>query len=174
MMSMEIRHLITFKTIVDVGGYTRAADFLGYAQSTVTAHIQAIEQEMGQPLFNRLGKKMVLTEVGKHLLPYANEMVDLFEKAKQMPSADHEPSGNLVIGAPESLTVYRLPSVLHEYKQKYPKVKITLKSSTCWQIRDELRHGKMDIAFLRRIHFYIPNTGAAIALFLRIMFNSKG
>jgi len=43
---MEIRHLKTFKTIVELGGYTRAADYLGYAQSTVTGHIQAIEQEM--------------------------------------------------------------------------------------------------------------------------------
>ncbi|MGG3452226.1 LysR family transcriptional regulator [Domibacillus aminovorans] len=61
---MEIRHLITFKAIVDMGGFTRAATYLGYAQSTVTAHIQALEQEMGAPLFDRIGKKVQLTEVG--------------------------------------------------------------------------------------------------------------
>lgn len=91
---------------------------------------------------------MMLTEVGEHLLPYANEMVELFEKAKQIPSNEKEPSGNLVIGATESLTVYRLPSILHEYKKMYPQVKITLKSSTCWELRDELRNGKIDITFL--------------------------
>ncbi|MCX2824814.1 LysR family transcriptional regulator [Bacillus pseudomycoides] len=145
---MEIRHLKTFKTIVELGGYTRAADYLGYAQSTVTGHIQAIEQEMGQPLFNRLGKKMVLTDVGKHLLPYANEMIALSEKAKQIPSVDNEITGKIVIGAPESLTIYRLPSILHEYKKKYPKVKITLKASTCRELRNDLKSGNIDIAFL--------------------------
>lgn len=54
---MEIRHLKTFKTIVDIGGFTRLADYLGYAQSTVTSHVQAIEQELRKPLFYRLGKK---------------------------------------------------------------------------------------------------------------------
>lgn len=145
---MELRHLKTFKTIVDRGGYTRAAEYLGYAQSTVTVHIKDIEEEIGQPLFNRLGKKMVLTETGKHLLPYVNEMLELFEKAKQLPSNAEAPSGNLVIGAPESLTVYRLPLIIREYKEKYPRVKITLKCLTCWQLIDELKQGGIDVALL--------------------------
>ncbi|MBJ8052909.1 LysR family transcriptional regulator [Bacillus cereus] len=145
---MEIRHLKTFKTIVELGGYTRAADYLGYAQSTITGHIQAMEQEMGHPLFNRLGKKMVLTDVGKHLIPYANEMIDLFEKAKQVPSAENEIRGKIIIGAPESLTIYRLPSILHEYKKKFPNVQITLKPSTCLELRNDLRNGHVDLAFL--------------------------
>ncbi|MCY7755356.1 LysR family transcriptional regulator [Bacillus haynesii] len=145
---MEIRHLKTFKTIVDIGGFTRAADYLGYAQSTVTSHVQAIEQELRKPLFYRLGKKMMLTEAGKHLLPYAAEMVELYEKARHIPENDQEPSGNLIIGASESLTVYRLPAILHEFTNKYPQVTVTLKSSTCWQLRDELKQGKIDVAFL--------------------------
>lgn len=103
---------------------------------------------MGKPLFNRLGKKMVLTEAGQHLLPYANEMIRLFEKARQVPSSEDQPSGNLVIGAPESLTVYRLPSILNEYRKKYPQVKIKIKSSTYWNVREELRQGTIDVAFL--------------------------
>ncbi|MCY7848507.1 LysR family transcriptional regulator [Bacillus haynesii] len=145
---MEIRHLKTFKTIVDIGGFTRAADYLGYAQSTVTSHVQAIEQELRKPLFYRLGKKMMLTEAGKHLLPYAAEMVELYEKARHIPENDQEPAGNLIIGASESLTVYRLPAILHEFTNKYPQVTVTLKSSTCWQLRDELKQGKIDVAFL--------------------------
>lgn len=49
----------------------------------------------------------MLTEAGKHLLPYAAEMVELYEKARHIPENDQEPSGNLIIGASESLTVYR-------------------------------------------------------------------
>ena len=69
---MEIRHLITFKSIVDLGGFSKAAVHLGYAQSTVTTIIQALEQELGVPLFDRIGKKVQLTEVGGHFLTPAN------------------------------------------------------------------------------------------------------
>jgi DNA-binding transcriptional LysR family regulator len=47
---MELRHLITFKTIVDAGGFKKAADQLGYAQSSITGHIKDLEQELGSPL----------------------------------------------------------------------------------------------------------------------------
>lgn len=144
---MEIRHLITFKAIVDHGGYTRAAEQLGYAQSTVTSHIKTIEQELNTCLFNRIGRNMMLTEAGQHLMPYAEEMIRIFEKAKQIPLNEGEIRGSLTIGAPESLTVYRLPLILREYRKKYPQVKITLKSSTFWGVREELRQGKTDIAF---------------------------
>lgn len=75
-------------------------------------------------------------------------MVELYEKARHIPENDQEPSGNLIIGASESLTVYRLPAILHEFTSKYPQVTVTLKSSTCWQLRDELKQGKIDVAFL--------------------------
>ncbi len=58
---MELRHLVTFKSILDLGGFTKAAENLGYAQSTVTMHIQALEEQVGAPLFDRLGKKVVLS-----------------------------------------------------------------------------------------------------------------
>ena len=74
-------------------------------------------------------------------------MIRISEKVKQIQSND-EPMGNLVIGAPESLTVYRLPPIIHEFKKLFPKVKITLKSSTCWELKDDLRNGKVDLAFL--------------------------
>ncbi|MCS4465148.1 LysR family transcriptional regulator [Clostridium botulinum] len=54
---MEIRHLQTFITIVELEGFTKAAEYLGYAQSTITSHIQILENELGEVLFDRLGKK---------------------------------------------------------------------------------------------------------------------
>lgn len=145
---MELRNLKTFKVIADVGGFTRAAEHLGYAQSTITAHIQALEEELGAPLFDRLGKKVVLTETGKHLMPYAIEMLNLYTTAKNVSDLKGELSGTIRIGATESLTVYRLPAIIREYKKKYPQVHITLKPATCWNLRDDLRKGEIDLAFL--------------------------
>ena len=72
---MEIRHLQTFITIVELQGFTKAAEHLGYAQSTITSHIRILEDELGEVLFDRLGKKVILTHVGKKLVPYAKQML---------------------------------------------------------------------------------------------------
>ncbi len=146
--TLEIRHLVTFKTIVDKGGYTKAADFMGYAQSTITSHIQSLEQELGQPLFNRLGKKIKLTEVGENLLPYAKKMIELEKLATQITAPEQEPKGNIIIGASESLTIYRLPPILKTFREKYRHVQIMLKTGSCYELRNELRNGDIDLAFL--------------------------
>jgi len=145
---MEIRQLKSFKTIVELGSFSRAAEQLGYAQSTITAHIQEIEKEIGKPLFDRLGKKIVLTEIGKNLIPYAIEMLDLYAKVLVLGEDTEVPSGSIVIGAPESLTVYRLPSIIHEYKNLYPKVDIALKSDDCLALMEQVKSGELDLAFL--------------------------
>ncbi|WP_252312704.1 LysR family transcriptional regulator [Sinobaca sp. H24] len=62
---MELRHLITFTTIVDTGGFKKAADELGYVQSSITAHIKELEKELGYPLFDRLGKSITMTQTGE-------------------------------------------------------------------------------------------------------------
>ncbi|WP_018393283.1 LysR family transcriptional regulator [Bacillus sp. 37MA] len=144
---MEIRHLITFKAIVDMGGFTRAATYLGYAQSTVTAHIQALEQEMSAPLFDRIGKKVQLTEVGSQFLTHASEMIQLYMKAKDVFHMEKEITGTLRIGAPESLMIYRLPLIIQAYRKRYPKVNLIMKSGSCWDLQEELRRGGLDVSF---------------------------
>ena len=79
-MKMEIRHLQTFVTIAELGSFTKAAEYLGYAQSTITSHIQILENELGEILFNRLGKKIILTNLGKELIPYAKQMLEVYKE----------------------------------------------------------------------------------------------
>jgi molybdenum-dependent DNA-binding transcriptional regulator ModE len=79
-ITMEMRHLKTFKVITETGGFTRAAEVLGYAQSSVTAHIKALEAELGTPLLDRIGKRVILTQAGERLLPYANEVLRIYDR----------------------------------------------------------------------------------------------
>lgn len=154
---MELRHLHTFKVVAELRGFTRAAELLGYAQSSVTAQIQSLEEEIGSPLFDRLGKKITLTDAGQRLLPYAQEILKLHTAALDLVK-DHEvPSGTLVIGAPESLAAYRLPSVIKEYRQRYPQVKIVLKPGLCWEMRTKVRAGELDLAFLLEPQAVFPD-----------------
>lgn len=142
---MELRHLITLKTIVEKGGFKKAAEHLGYAQSSVTAHIKELEAEVGKPIFDRLGKKVVLTHYGEQFLPYALKIIELYDQAL---TTDNEPTGDLTLGVSESLMIHRVPSLLVEYKKVYRNVNLSLKSIDFHDIMANLQTGEIDIALV--------------------------
>src|SRR5687768_17710567 len=109
---MELRLLATFEKVADVLSFTRAAADLGYAQSSVTSQIRALESSLGVDLFERLGSRIRLTEAGERLLPYARRMIDLAEEAQAAVTGADEPAGTITVGTMESLTSYRLPPLL--------------------------------------------------------------
>ncbi|AET57498.1 LysR family transcriptional regulator [Paenibacillus terrae HPL-003] len=142
---MELRHLITLKTIVEKGGFKKAAEHLGYAQSSVTAHIKELEAEIGKPVFDRLGKKVVLTHYGEQFLPYALKIIELYDQAL---TTDNEPTGDLTLGVSESLMIHRVPSLLVEYKKVYRNVNLSLKTLDFQDIMACLQTGEIDIALV--------------------------
>ncbi|MGG6310441.1 LysR family transcriptional regulator [Paenibacillus macerans] len=145
---MESRHLFTFLVVVETGSFTRAAQKLDYAQSSITAQIQALEAEFGLPLFDRIGKKIILTDAGRRLLPYAQEISKIHDMAKNALLPEADMAGSLKIGAPESLAAFRLPEVIRAYRLRYPQVQIILKPGQCWETREMVRSGELDVAFL--------------------------
>ncbi|WP_085994230.1 LysR family transcriptional regulator [Oceanobacillus senegalensis] len=146
---MDIKQLMTFKTAAENLNFTQTAKILDYAQSSVTAQIKSLEMELETQLFERLGKKLYLTEAGKAFKKYADRMVSLSEEAKIVTSGMTEPSGTLVIGAQESQCTYRLPPILKEFKNQFPNVKLVFKPAHSDEIaKEELLHGNLDLAFI--------------------------
>ncbi|MEH7524090.1 LysR family transcriptional regulator [Bacillus sp. JJ1503] len=145
---MEIRHFVTFNKVIETGSFTQAAEHLGYTQSTVTSHIQTLEEHLGAPLFDRMGRKVRLTEIGKKLLPYTQEILDTYGKIESITSEGKEIRGTLKIAAPESLTVYRLEPILREYRKKFPHVSIRLSNATCGDNKKAIVDGSADVAFV--------------------------
>ena len=80
---MDIKQLITFLAIADYKNFTKAAESLNYAQSTVTTQIQNLEKEFNIRIFERLGHTIELTCSGKRLLPYAKEIIRLSNEAQK-------------------------------------------------------------------------------------------
>lgn len=72
---MEFKYLNTFRTIVETGSFTAAAEKLNYTQSTITFQIGQLEQELSVKLFEKIGRRMVLTKAGDHLIPYVDEVM---------------------------------------------------------------------------------------------------
>lgn len=146
MGKLDLRQLQSFTVVADLLNFTRAAEALGYAQSSVTAQIRTLEEEVGYPLFDRLGKRVILTEAGRRFRPYASQILALAGEAQQATQeADHF-RGTLRIGAAESLCVFRLPAVFRQYRARYPKVQIQLQAGGCQALRDDLRSGALDVA----------------------------
>ncbi|OKO54461.1 LysR family transcriptional regulator [Bacillus toyonensis] len=145
---MEMRHVKTFCAIVKHGGFSKAALALGYAQSTVTGHIKALENDLHIPLFDRLGKKVLLTKAGHQFHPYALELLAIYEKAQEIPQNNDYLEGTLSITSNESLAVYRLPQLLRTYKQQNPKVNIVLETTTNEHALKKLHEGETDFIFL--------------------------
>lgn len=148
---MEVRQLKTFCTLVETRSFTRTAEALHYAQSSVTAQIQALEGEFGITLFDRLGKRVVLTEAGQRFLRYAQQVLQLTEEAQLVVPGGDEPSGTLTIGASETLCAYRLPAILHCFRVHFPQVELRIQPVLCFQndtMRRMLSEGLLDIAFL--------------------------
>lgn len=143
---MELRQLKSFTTVARVGSFTKAAEMLDYAQSSVTTQVQSLEEELGTRLFERLGRKVALTREGEKLLSYADRILKLSSEAREMVSGSVIPRGTISIGAPESLCVYRLPRLLQNYREMYPAVDIVLKIGTCANFISWLRLNEIDVA----------------------------
>jgi len=151
--TLEIRHFVTFKKVIELGSFTQAAENLGYTQSTVTSHIQTLEEHIGAPLFDRIGRKIKLTEIGRKLLPYSQEILDTYGKIESITENEKDIKGELKIAAPESLTVYRLEPILREYREKFPYVSISLSNATCGDNKKAILNGSADVAFVMMPQF---------------------
>ncbi len=146
---MELRQLAIFRAVATMLNFTKAATSLNYVQSNVTAQIHALEEELGVPLFDRLGgKQVVLTDAGHQLLEYAERLLDLAEEARVTVSTRGEPHGTLKIGATPTLCIYRLPSLLRTFRKRYPRVHLIFRPSHGSELRSLVRTGSIDVAFV--------------------------
>ncbi len=144
---MDLRQLETFRAVAATLSFTQAALNLSYAQSSVSAQIQALEKEFGAPLFNRVGKRVELTAAGERLLRYAGQMLEIAGEARAAVSGTDTPSGTLTITAPETICTYRLPPVLRQFRERYPLVQLVYRPIRSTNLQQVLLHADVDIVF---------------------------
>jgi len=146
----ELRQLRTFQAVAARQSVTRAAAALGYAQSSVTAQIQALEEDVGVPLFDRIGRRVELTKAGQVMVSYSDRILALANEARAVVGNDRKPSGMLTIGASETLLTHRLPHVISKFQKKHPQVEISVVAAeNCEVHAGELSlNSSIDIAFI--------------------------
>ena len=143
---MEVRQLQTFCVLAEELNFTRTAERVFTVQSNVTSQIKALEGELGVPLFDRLAKKVVLTEAGRRFRPYAEKALAAMDQGYRAVKFGTEPAGPLNIYAPESVLTYRLPEVLKLFRKRHPKVELIFRPESDNKLADELECGKLDLA----------------------------
>lgn len=142
---MELKYLQTFETIIEEGSFTKAAEKLNYTQSTITFHIGQLEQELSVRLFDRVGRRMVLTKAGEQLCPYVTDVLNSIGRLHCFQNDLAQYKGTLRIGVGETLLCYRLPPILKKFHDRATNTKLFLQSMNCYDIRNELLTGTLDI-----------------------------
>ncbi|KAA6463151.1 LysR family transcriptional regulator [Acidobacteria bacterium AB60] len=144
---MEVRQLQIFCALAEELNFTRTAERVHTVQSNVTSQIKALEDELGVQLFDRLGKRVSLTDAGQRFHPFARQALAAMEQGQQAVQVGADPSGPLRIAAPESVLTYRLPPLVRAFRQRYPKVELVFRPHTAATVPSELESGRVDLAF---------------------------
>jgi DNA-binding transcriptional LysR family regulator len=144
---MVVKQLQSFLTVAKLLNFGEAARILNYSQSTVSEQIHSLEEDLRARLFERIGRKIFLTEQGRKLLPFAERLVSDAEKIKGLFSDTEIVAGSLTIGAAESICAFWLPPLLKEYRLCYPKVQLNIKVGNCIDFPQWLQQNSIDVAF---------------------------
>ncbi len=142
---MELSDLNVFRTVVQAGGITRAAEKLNRVQSNVTTRIRQLEQQLGVELFIRTGKRLHLSPAGQVFLGYAERLLDLATEARDA-MHDTTPRGLFRLGSSESAASVRLPAPLSEFCRRYPEVTLELRTGNCDGLTALVLRGEIDAA----------------------------
>ena len=144
---MELRNVKTFLYVAEQGSFSKTATILNYSQSTVTAQIQKLEEELGVLLFERIHKYIRLTPQGEEFLQYAHKMIRLSESAKSALQKLPDESGYLRIAMAESICDTFFPIILEKFHELYPKIKICLETEGTGRLHSMLQHNDTDLVY---------------------------
>lgn len=155
---MKITELKSFLAIASHSSFSKAANQLNYAHSSVTAQIKALEYDLGAELFVRDRRGVALTEAGKRFHKYARQIVDLSRDGKEAVQNSPKIAGTITIGAVETISTYRLPAFLFKIQERAPEIKISFKIMSDKQLYESIKMGTLDIAFLVEQDLIVTNT----------------
>ena len=144
---MEIDQLRYFLRVADLASYTRAAHELGISQPALSRSIQKLEEELGQPVFERKTRSVTLTDAGSLLQSRAQQVLSILEDTKSEIIDDGQ-SGRVRVGAIPTIAPYFLPGVLRRFSKQFPKATLIVQENTTDALIKSCKQGEIDLAIL--------------------------
>jgi LysR family transcriptional regulator, low CO2-responsive transcriptional regulator len=145
--SVTLRQLRTFKTVADLNSFSLAAQKLRLSQPSVSYQVKALEEAIGLPLLDRLGRRVHLTEAGSVLYAYARRTLDVLDEASlALEEMRGIKRGNLRVGASTTVGIYLLPAALGAFKKLHPGLVISLEIGTRARVQEQVLLNELDLA----------------------------
>jgi DNA-binding transcriptional LysR family regulator len=145
-MSMNLNHLAIFHAVAQTGSMTRGAERLDISQPAVSKQVQDLENKLGVHLFDRIGRRVRLSQAGEILADYARRLFALAHEAEQvMADVRALGRGKLVIGASKTIGTYLLPSIVAEFWRRYPRVELLVEIENTEQVHRRLVALEFDV-----------------------------
>lgn len=144
---MELDQLRYFLKVAERGNFTRAAEDLVISQPALSRSIQKLEEELGQPVFERKTRSVLLTQSGTLLQARAQQVLTILEDTKAEITDDGQ-SGRVRIGAIPTIAPYFLPDVLRKFSAKFPKASLIVQENTTDVLLKSCTQGEIDLAIL--------------------------
>jgi LysR family transcriptional regulator, hydrogen peroxide-inducible genes activator len=146
---MELHQLRYFCAVADTGSFSRAAEHSHVAQPSLSQQILKLEDELGARLFDRLGRSVRLTDVGKAFLPRARAVLRELEAAKgDVVERKGSVAGSLTVGVIPTIAPYYLPPKLSSFTRQFPQARVTVVEEITPVLLDRLRASAVDVAIL--------------------------
>jgi len=146
---MDVRDLQIFLSVSKHLNYTRAGEEINLSQPSVSVRIHQLESELRVKLFEQLGKKVVLTDAGQLLVPYANRVIAAVDDAHHaIDELQGLERGSLRIGASTTPGMYLVPQVVARFKRSHPKIDIHLRIKDTREVEDGVLNNEFDFGFV--------------------------
>lgn len=144
---MDTLALKTFVWVAQTGSFSRAADGLHLSQPAVSKRIAGLERQLAQPLLDRVGRRILLTEAGRTLLPHARNILNALDDAQRDLSRLHaDVQGHLAMGTSHHIGLHRLPPILRQFSQACPEVELDIQFMDSEQACDAVLNGELEMA----------------------------
>lgn len=153
-LCMELRNLITFIHVAELGSFTKTADHLGYSQSTVSFQIKQLEDELGCLLFERINHTIALTERGRELVSYAHRIRALTDEFKDNLEREQDFGGHIHIVTPDSVCEEMIHRNYIDFHNKYPLISLKYTTADTDVMFDMIDRNEADVIITLDSHVY--------------------
>lgn len=154
---MEVKNLITFVHVAELGSFSRAGERLGYSQPTISVQIRQLEQELGFRLFDRIGHAVRLTDKGRDTLVYAQQVCHLCQQMTLETSAAENRTSFIRLATSDSLSDHLLHACFSHIRQQHPGIRINLATAGTDGLFHLLDHNEADLVCTLDSHIYNTN-----------------
>lgn len=151
---MDLRNLSTFIQVAELGSFTRAAEALGYSQPTISFQIKQLENELGSPLFERIGHNVMLTDRGHQALAYAQAICRMTVEMKYGIDNEENAVGTIRIAMADSLCTPLIEEGFVQFREKHPGVSLKVTTAGTDRLYQLIDHNEADIVCTLDTHIY--------------------